>query len=192
MDRPCCNISFICILRNWPKKNPDNKIEWNHSGNSSQLLTLVKNLKVIVDEKEEFLKKLLASAQWTARLHGKFWSSGQVKDLLEWEYFNNNILQFQGVGQSDKTDNYSLFMFCICRVLEQLGRLVQVPACWSYVQNCQSSQRCLQINKEKGCQRCHHLSAQQSISESAQKPHQYRQELFLYRAVCRAKSANCY
>ena len=71
----------------------------------------IEDLEVAVDEREEFLNKLPASAQWMAKLHGKFRSSGRVKGRLEWEYFNENILRFQGVGPSDEADNYSSFNF---------------------------------------------------------------------------------
>ena len=97
--------------------------------------------------KKEFLNNLPASAQWMARLHGKFRSTGRVKTSLEWEYFEANIMNFQGRG-NDEADNYSAFQFSA--FAESWNKWVDslkfehpgVPS-----KNCKLPQGCIQINE---------------------------------------------
>ena len=44
----------------------------------------------------DFLSNLTASEAWVARLHGRTRATSKVQGKDEWEYFESNILSFQG------------------------------------------------------------------------------------------------
>ena len=60
-------------------------------------------------DNSDFLSNLTASEAWVARLHGRTRATSKVQGKEEWDYFNSNILSFQ--GQTDEADNYTNIRF---------------------------------------------------------------------------------